>query len=111
MRDAMIMTDTRAAMDGMVTMRDITVIMHRITGIITGVITQVITRIIIPNSNHAGHALRKNSTITTTIIAGGTFGNEIPRAREQFAPIGEICVLWPGFPAGLVNGCFMLRMI
>jgi hypothetical protein len=88
MRDAMIMTDTRAAMDGMVTMRDITVIMHRITGIITGVITQVITRIIIPK--HAGHALRKNSTITTTITLGGTFGNEKSRVREQIAPVGEI---------------------
>jgi hypothetical protein len=96
----MIMTDTRAAMDGMVTMRDIRVIMHRITGIITGVITQVITHIIIPNSNHAGHALRKNSTITTTITLGGTFGNEKSRVREQFTPIGEIYVHWLGFSAG-----------
>jgi hypothetical protein len=100
MRDAMIMTDTRAAMDGMVTMRDIRVIMHRITGIITGVITQVITHIIIPNSNHAGHALRKKSTITTTIIAGGTFGNEKSRVREQFAPRGKMYILWLGFPDG-----------
>lgn len=101
MRDAMIMTDTGADRDGMVTMRDIAVIMHRITGIITGVITQVITHIIIPNSNHAGHALRKNSTITITITtSGGTFGNEESRVRKQFAPIGEIYVLWLGFPAG-----------
>jgi hypothetical protein len=104
MRDAMIMMDTRAAMNGMVTTRGITVIMHRITRIITGAITRVITRaitsIIIPNSNHAGHALRKNSTITTTITPGDTFGNEKSRVREQFAPIGEIYVLWLGFPAG-----------
>jgi hypothetical protein len=104
MRDVMIMTDTRAAMDGMVTTRDNTLIMHRITGIITGVITQVITRaitsIIIPQSRHAGNALRKNSTITTTIIAGGTFGNEKSRVREQVAPRGKIYVLWPGISAG-----------
>jgi hypothetical protein len=100
MRDVMIMTDTRAAMDGMVTTRDNTLIMHRITGIITGVITQVITHIIIPSSNHAVQALRKNSTITTTIIAGGTFGNEKSRVREQVAPRGKIYVLWPGISAG-----------
>ena len=78
----MIMTDTRAAMDGMVTKRDSTLIMHRITGIITGVITQVITHIIIPNSNHAGHALRKNSTITTTITLGGTSGKKKSRVSK-----------------------------
>jgi hypothetical protein len=100
MRVAMIIMNAMAALDGMVAMRDNTLIMYRITGIITGVITQVITRIIIPNSNHAGHALRKNSTITTTIIAGGTSGNEKSRVREQFAPIGEIYVPWPGFPDG-----------
>ena len=77
----MIMTDTRAAMDGMVTTREITVIMHRITRIITGAITRVITRaitsIIIPHSRHAESALRKISTITITITtSGGTFGNE-----------------------------------
>jgi hypothetical protein len=105
MRDAMIMMDTRAAMNGMVTTRGITVIMHRITGIITGVITLVITRaitsIIIHHSRHAERALRKISTITITITTtGGTFGNEKSRVREQFAPIGEIYVLWLGFPAG-----------
>jgi hypothetical protein len=77
MRDAMIMTDTRAALDGMVTTRDITAIIHRITRIITGVITHAITRIIIPHSRHAGRALRKISTITITMTTtGGTFGNE-----------------------------------
>ena len=100
----MIIMNAMAALDGMVAMRDNTLIMYRITGIITGVITQVITRaitsIIIPQSRHAGNALRKNSTITTTIIAGGTFGNEKSRVREQFAPIGEIYGPWPGFPDG-----------
>jgi hypothetical protein len=100
MRVAMIIMNTVAALDGMVTMRDNTLIMHRITGIITGVITRVITHIIIPNSNHAGHALRKKSTITTTIIAGGTFGNEKSRVREQFAPRGKMYILWLGFPDG-----------
>ena len=37
------MMDTMAAMNGMVTTRGITVIMHRITRIITGAITRVIT--------------------------------------------------------------------
>lgn len=101
----MIMTDTRAAMDGMVTMMDITVIMRRITGIITGAITRVITRaitsIIIHHRRHVERALRKISTITITITtSGGTFGNEESRVREQFASIGEIYVLWLGFPAG-----------
>jgi hypothetical protein len=105
MMDAMIMTDTRAAMDGMVTMRDITVTMHRITGIITGAITLVITRaitsIIIHHSRHAERALRKISTITITITTtGGTFGNERSRVRKQFTPMVKINVLWLGFPAG-----------
>jgi hypothetical protein len=104
MRDAMIMTDTRAAMNGMATTRGITVIMHRITRTITGAIIRVITRaiisIIIHHSRHAERALRKISTITITITtSGGTSGNEESRVREQFAPIGEIYVLWPGFPA------------
>jgi hypothetical protein len=92
------MTDTTAALDGMVTTRDITVIMHRITRIITGIIIRVITlaitRIIIPRSRHAGRAPRKNSTvtITITITTGGTSGNEKSRVRKQSAPL-DICSL------------------
>ena len=84
----MIMTDTRAAMDGMVTIMGIMVIMRRITGIITGAITRVITRaitsIIIHNRCHAERALRKISTITITITTtGGTFGNDESRAENN----------------------------
>jgi hypothetical protein len=101
MRDAIIILDTRTALDGMITTRDITVITPHIMRLITRVITKVISRIIIHHSRHAERALRKISTITITITtSGGTFGKEESRVRKQFAPISEIYVLWPGFPGG-----------
>jgi hypothetical protein len=97
----MIIMDTRAALDGMATTRDIMVIMRRIVRIITGIITKVITRIIIHYRRQAERALRKISTITITITTtGGTFGNEKSRVGKQFPPMVKINVLWPGFPAG-----------
>jgi hypothetical protein len=101
MRDAIIILDTRTALDGMITTRDITVITPHIMRLITRVITKVISRIIIHHSRHAERALRKISTIIITITTtGGTFGNERPRVRKQFSPMVRTNVLWPGVPAG-----------
>ena len=112
MKGAMTMTGTRVVLDGIVITRDIAVIMQSITRHINGVITRAIVpaiiRIIIPPSRRAGRAPRRKIPITTTIMTTG--GNEKSRVSEQFAPIGEISVLCPGFPAGLVNSCFMLQM-
>jgi hypothetical protein len=80
MRDATILMDTRAALDGMVTTRDITVITHHIMHTIAGAITRVIIHIIMHHRHHAERALRTISTITITMTTiGGTFGNkELP---------------------------------
>ena len=94
----MIILDTRAALDGMVTMRDITANMHRImrimTGVIIRVITRVTTRVITNHSRHAEHALKRISTITITMTTtGGTFGNWKSRVRRQFWPMVKTNVL------------------
>jgi len=94
----MIIMNTRAALDGIITTRGITEIMNRIMRLITGLIAQVIIRIIMHKSRHVEHALRKISTIIiTTTTIGGTFGNGKSRTRKPFMPMANINVLWPGF--------------
>lgn len=98
-KDAMIILDTRAALDGIVTTRDITVIMRHIMRIMTGVITRVITRIIIHRSRHAERALRKNSTITIIITtSGGTFGNGNTGSENIFSTMVKTQRLWTKSP-------------
>ena len=57
MRAAIIILDTMAALGGVVTTRDISVITPGIIRLITGVSTKVITRIITNHRSHAERAL------------------------------------------------------
>jgi len=104
--------NTRAALDGMVTTRDIIVITPRIMRLTTGIIARVITRVIINHSRHAKRALRKISTITITMITtGGTFGNETSRVGKQLSQVFRMNALWPGFSPGRKAALFVLRLV
>ena len=112
MRDAIIIMNTRAALDGMVATRDIIVITPRIMRLTAGIIARVITRTIINHSRHVKRALRKISTITITMITtGGTFGNETSRVGKLLSQVFRMNALWPGVLAGQEAGRVVLQLV